>query len=468
MKSIFKLIRRFVMILMLSMIGLLVVNVVLFISLTHQERSSPGGWTMAEELGELLTETEDGEWMLPEEGKEMLSGERVWAVLIEDGTGDVIWHSDDLPGEIPLHYSVGDISWGTRGYIEDYPTTTAARGDDLLILGHPKDRYWKSLYNTWDYKMIAGAPKMLGITLLVNFLVIVLIYVKATSGVLRQVKPIVVGIEALPEGKEVYVREKGLLSDMAAAINRVSEKLRIQDRELRKRETARANWISGVSHDIRTPLSMVMGYAGQLEEDPALSGENRRKAGVIRLQSIRMKNLVNDLNLVSKLEYNMQPVRRECFHLVSVMRKTVVEFINADLEGKYPMSWKTAEHPEDCMIEGDQELMRRAVSNLILNAQIHNPEGCHIFIEVRKEEEQVQVAIEDDGIGVTDEKLDELQHKPHYLMNDGSTAEQRHGLGLLIVKQIVEAHHGTVTFGHGREGGFRVQILLQAAVPRQE
>lgn len=77
---------------------------------------------------------------------------------------------------------------------------------------------------------------------------------------LRSIKPIVSGIQSLPLGEPVYVREKGLLAELAVNINKTSELLRAKNDQLRKKETARANRIAGVSHDIRTPLSMVMGY----------------------------------------------------------------------------------------------------------------------------------------------------------------------------------------------------------------
>ena len=80
---------------------------------------------------------------------------------------------------------------------------------------------------------------------------------------------------------------------------------------LEKRDTARTEWISGVSHDIRTPLSMVMGYADNLENDAALPEEARKQAGIIKEQSLKIKTLIEDLNLTSKLEYQMQPLRME-------------------------------------------------------------------------------------------------------------------------------------------------------------
>lgn len=75
---------------------------------------------------------------------------------------------------------------------------------------------------------------------------------------------------------------------------------------LDKRDRTRTEWIAGVSHDIRTPLSLVQGNAAQLEADPALPGQARHKASVIREQSQRIGKLVSDLNLASKLEYELR------------------------------------------------------------------------------------------------------------------------------------------------------------------
>ena len=458
MKSTFKLVRRFIKILLLSFIGLMVLNIALLIFVVSRSEPNSGGWDATEQLGNELTETQSGAYTLSEQGQEILQQRNAWAILVEDETGDVIWHSDNLPERVPLHYSAADISYYTRGYIEDYPTTTAARGDDLIFMGHPKDMYWKHMWPAFDYQLVANSPKIVLMFLVVNLLAILIIYFVSTSGGLRSVKPIVLGIEELPEGKEVYIKEKGLLSDLATAINQGSEKLMRQDRELKKKETARANWISGISHDIRTPLSMVMGYAGQLEESSTLSEEDRRKASIIRQQSLKMKNLINDLNLASKLEYNMQPLHLESVNLVAIARQCAADFINADLEEKYPLEWKTDENLTACVIQGDKGLLRRAVNNLLNNAQSHNPAGCAISVEVREETDSYCICVEDNGVGVTDEQLEKLRNTPHYMMSDNGTTEPRHGLGLLIVQQIVSAHKGTVSFNHGKQGGFATTI----------
>ena len=86
---------------------------------------------------------------------------------------------------------------------------------------------------------------------------------------------------------------------------------------------------------------MVMGYAGQLENSPSLSETERKKATVIVKQSERMKNLINDLNLASKLEYNMQPIMKKEENAVAVVRQVVVEFMNMDIDDRFPIKWET-------------------------------------------------------------------------------------------------------------------------------
>lgn len=462
MRSVLKLIKRFVMTLLLSLFFLLVLNVVLLAAYGSRYIKDGSDWQAAQTVAEGLWETEEGEFVLSGEAEALLEERGAWAVLIGNGTGAVRWHSENLPEEIPLSYTVAELAWGVRGYIKDYPTSSASHGEDLVIVGHPKTAYWKLLYNSFDYDLIAHMPELLVLLLTVNLVFVFIVYMAVTSGILRSVKPIVRGIEALPEGEDVYVREKGLLSDLAAAINRASERLRAQDRALKRRDMARAGWIRGVSHDIRTPLSMVMGYAGQLEEAPGLDEEERGLAGRIRIQSIRMKNLINDLNLASKLEYNMQPLCREPLNLTAIVRQAAVDFMNLDRDEKYPLAWEE-EGAVSGQITGDKSLLRRAFDNILINVQVHNPEGCSIRIGLRREADKLEIRIEDDGAGVTEEQLEGLARTPRYVWSDGSGGELRHGLGLQLVRRIAKVHGGSAAFSHGRGGrGFCVCLIFPA------
>lgn len=460
MNSVTKFAKRFVGILTLGTVLVLIMNVVIVGMLTINYSSNGSPWTAAKEAAANLRQTKKG-YELSEEMSVRLETDHVWAIFIDNTTLRVVWHTDNLPDSIPMTYTVSDIAGLTRGYIDGYPTFSGEDEKGLMVLGYPKDSYWKHMWPSWDYRLIGDAPKIVLFVLAINIEAVFLIYTIANIRLLKSIKPLTNGIQALPSGESVCVREKGLLSEVAANINKTSEILQTQKIQLRKKETARANWIAGVSHDIRTPLSMIMGYAGQLEESVSLSETEHAKAVVIVRQSERIRQLVNDLNLASKLEYNMQPVHLERQNMIALVRQVIVDFMNMDLADKYPIEWETDEALTVCMVNVDKDLMKRAVSNLIWNSMNHNEQGCRIFVCVKSEGGICSVTVSDDGIGADDEQIDKLNHAPHYMVCDENVDRQRHGLGLLIVKQIVSSHDGTVTIGHGTQGGFCVEIIMK-------
>lgn len=459
MKSIPKLIRRFLGILLLSTVLFLVLNIGFLVAFTMRHTPNSRPWSAAQEAADAMTET-DGVWNISPEMEQKLQSEQVWAVYIDNGTEQALWHSENLPEEIPLQYTASQIASLTRGYLNGYPTFTGAGENGLMILGYPKESFWKHMYANWDYQMIESVPGTILTVLGANIILVLIIYLGANSGLLRSVKPIAEGIQKLPTGEAVSLKERGILSELAADINQTSEMLQTQKYLLRKKDAARANWIAGVSHDIRTPLSMVMGYADQLSESKRLNAEEKKKTEVIVRQSRRIKNLINDLNLASKLEYNMQPLCVKTENAVAVVRQVVVEFMNMDIDQRYPIQWETPEDLKVCLIQADRELLKRAVSNLIQNSMNHNEEGCTIHVSVTETEKNCEICVEDDGQGVTDEELKKLTAAPHYMVCDSNTTEQRHGLGLLIVRQIARSHGGRIVISRGSYNGFAVRIIL--------
>ena len=459
MKNIPKLIRRFVGIMMLSTILLVILNVAFYAIIFVRNMSVFSPWDMAEQAADALQLTDIG-FFLPDDIASKLKEQNVWAVLIDDDTRKVIWKTNNLPNNIPMQYTLSDIAELTRGYVDGYPTFTGESQNGLLILGYPKDSFWKHTRASWNYDFIANLPKNTIIILAINTVLIFLIYAVTNSKLLHSIKPITNGIQNLSSSNPIYIKEKGVLAELAEQINKTSEILQRQTEQLRKKETARANWIAGVSHDIRTPLSMVMGYAGQLASSKNLSEVERKKASVIVKQSKRMKDLINDLNLASKLEYDMQPLTIKRENAISIVRQVIVDFMNMDIDDRFPIEWRTADTLSVCYINADKDLLKRAISNLIQNSINHNERGCVIYASVDDDDNTCRICIEDSGIGASDEQIDSLNNTPHYMVCDTNTTEQRHGLGLLIVKQIINGHNGKVVIDHSEYGGFKVILII--------
>lgn len=459
MKNILKLIRRFVITIILSIFLLLFLNIFLFefIFFKYSTDDSPSDKTF--EIAKMI-KFKDRKYFLPDKEISNLKKQNIWAIVIGNDSKKVIWQTENLPGEIPKEYSVFDIALFSHAYIKGYPVFTTKIRNDLLVLGYPKDSYWKYSTATWNYRLIQNVPNFFLIFLLSNIFFVFLIYIFSNSKLLKSVNPIIKGIQDLPKDNPVNIDEKGVLSELAKSINKTSEILQNQREQLRNKDTARANWIAGVSHDIRTPLSMIMGYASQLKTSSDLSEEMAKKLSVILKQSERIKNLINDLNLASKLEYNMQPFEKKKENAVAVVRQVIVDFLNMDIDEKFPIEWKTKSEFVSCFVNVDKNLIKRALANLIQNSINHNENGCTIYVSVKEDEKNCIICVEDNGIGVSDEELEKLNNTPHYMVCDKNTTEQQHGLGLLIVKQIMDVHNGQVEMKHSEYGGFKVVLQI--------
>lgn len=469
MNNLPKLIRRFTAILLLGFVLLVFANFAVFAFLMAWQWPSiaDSPYNMAIQTGKAF-QTSENRYTLQEDISLQLKEQDIWAFVVDNDTLQIVWKTENVPDTIPASYSLSDIADLSVGYLDGYPTYTGKTENGIVVLGYPKDSFWKHTRASWNYNFVSHFPQIIFLVLVVNIAIILLIYVVANMKFLKPVKPITKGIQDLSVGEPVHIPEKGLLSDISANINRTSNILQEQRQQLKKKETARANWIAGVSHDIRTPLSMVMGYAGQLKDDANLTDEERQMAEVIVKQSERMKNLINDLNLASKLEYNMQPVNLAKQNLIAIVRQVVVDFINMDIEDKYPIAWQTDEVLTICPVNADKDLLKRAVSNLIQNSINHNEQGCKIYVCVMTDDSNCTVVVADNGVGATNEQIEKLNNAPHYMVCDNNTTEQRHGLGLLIVKQIVAAHGGITTIEHSSYGGFLVKLTLPMLLYRSE
>ena len=430
MKSVPKLIRRFVGILLLSSVLIVMINflvlAVLMASQAPDKAASP--YTIAAEAGKALQVSEHGNYVLSESMSAKLEDCGAWAIFIDNVTLQVAWKTDNVPATVPNDYTLSDIANLSVGYLDGYPTYTGENESGIVVLGFPKNSFWKHTRASWDYSLIANSPQTALTVLLVNVVLILAIYVIANMKLLKSVKPITKGIQDLSAGERVHLPETGVLSEISANINRTSDILQKQQEQLRKKETARANWIAGVSHDIRTPLSMVMGYAGQLESSRNLSEAERKKAAVIVKQSGRMKNLINDLNLASKLEYDMQPLMKKQENAVALVRQVVVDFMNMDIDDKFPIEWKTDDKLTACSIDADKDLLKRAISNLIQNSINHNESGCTIYVSVSADNEKCIICVEDSGVGASDEQIEELLVK-------------RYGITSQYAKNLVECDY---------------------------
>ena len=442
---------------MVSIIALfLLLNVVLFFSV--QIWAGQTSETLDLSISEIRDSiTLDGTGHLTAAGElaEMLEENHAWAMVLDD-TGTVIFQSR-LPEELPRRYTTADVAKFSRWYLGDYPVYVQEHPQGLLVVGGEKGsqaKYYFSLTESYVRKLLVG----LAAVFLTNIIVVILLIWKDTRHIEKAVTPILRGIETVSSGQPINLPEKGELAEINRQLNKAGA-------FIAKKDSARADWISGVSHDVRTPLSVILGFAGQLEDNQTLPASAREQASYIRKQGERLRSLISDLNLTSKLEYSMQPLRMEKVYLVELARQVVCEFLDGGLEARYQIVFDSSQESETASVMGDEALLKRALYNLIQNSVIHNPKGCVISVSVARNETGITVMVSDDGIGVSTEKLEKLRATTNHLENTDERLNLRHGLGVLLVRQIVEAHHGTVEIESAPQNGYQTVLVFPGGKP---
>lgn len=396
---------------------------------------------------------DNGSFILNDEAQTLYQQWFVWAMLLDEN-GNVIW-SDNLPQEFSNTYSAHDIAAFSGWYLHDYPVTVWQWEDEnLLVLGSEQDsqfRYKVRISSEVFNGFFNGIPVLFLCYVLASFLLAIFFAYR----MFRRVRPVTNAISELSEQKPIDLPTGGLLNDISVMLNQTSQELQNQRRLLDARDQSRTEWIAGISHDIRTPLSMVMGYAAQMEEDNRLPQEYREGAAVIRIQSQMIKELVSNLNLSSKLDYGWNQAQKIQVPLTPLLRKIVTQYLNSGLDAKYSLSLEISDTASNVFIQGDENLLNRMLQNLINNSLLHNPKGCSVVVSLSFEDQCARLCIADDGIGVK-------PAAPSKKNNGDSPVPPEHGIGLTIVAKIAKVHNGSFSVEINHPRGLRAVILLPA------
>lgn len=389
-------------------------------------------------VAENLSSDSDG-FALPDE----IIPEQYWCILLND-SGDIIW-SKNKPDDIPDHYSLQDVARMTRWFLNDYPVYVDVEDYGLLVLGIPKNSVGK--YPV-EYSMdwFDTLPRRILTVLLINLALATVLALLLGSGLYRRLRILTRGMNDLRRETPVHITEGGIFREIYQSINETSDTIGRKNAVLAARDSARANWISGISHDIRTPLSVITGYSEELAACGELSAENRAKAETITRQSVRIKKLVEDLNLISSLEYDMQPSKKKRISICPLLRRIVADIINNGISDKFEMELNLQN--EKSTVQADESLLERAIFNLLNNSITHNPSGCKIRISQYEQNDTVYIDIEDDGRGVPGEVLDNLSRIP----------KSTHGMGLPMAYRIIHVHGGKFTAVN--EDGLKIHLEL--------
>ncbi|WP_419393013.1 sensor histidine kinase [Cytobacillus praedii] len=225
-------------------------------------------------------------------------------------------------------------------------------------------------------------------------------------------------------------------------------------------EEAKRDWIAGVSHDLKTPLTYIKGYS-KLLLSPDYNWSKEEQHNFIQEiddKGTHMEQLVEDLNLAIRFEgAQLMPINKIAQNIVTFVQQVLADVSNDLRAQKHQFEMYT--ELDALVMEIDSHLLKRALQNIYINAVIHNESPITITTTLKKDQNSLTICIQDNGIGLTKETQQNLFNRYYR----GTTTEQKSegtGLGMAIVKSLIEAHEGVIEVESVIQQGTTFTIIL--------
>ncbi len=248
--------------------------------------------------------------------------------------------------------------------------------------------------------------------------------------------------------------------DQRDEVYQLTQDFNLMARELRRNELLRKDFVSGVTHELKTPLAVIDGYARLLQEDAEqncdlLSPEERREyTSLLSQESQRLLHLCTNMLQVSRLDNNAAPDLRREYRLDEQLRRVLL-FLEPRWSAK---NISIEPELEEISFRGNEDLLEQVWSNLLDNALKFTPEGGRVQVKAESDGQNATVTVTDNGCGMDQEELDLVFDQ--FYQAEASHSGQGFGLGLYIVRRIVELHNGTVWAESAPGEGSSFSVML--------
>lgn len=273
---------------------------------------------------------------------------------------------------------------------------------------------------------------------------------------LRPVRKIIGGIDRLAQGhfetrlSLSHPREFKMLSD---SFNRMAV-------ELQGVELLRSDFVDNFSHEFKTPISSIKGFAEQLRYDDLTEEERADYLDTIIKESQRLAKLSTDILELSKLENQTILPGMQAFDLTEQVRRCILLFEERWEERSLDLDIKL----DECIYTGDKDMLAQVWINLLDNAIKFTPHGGQIDIALTEEGGSVVFTLVDTGIGMDEETVKHAFDK--FYQGDTSHSTKGNGIGLSLVRKMVELRGGDIALMSNPEEGTTVTVTLPIAMPR--
>ena len=455
-----KLTGRFLLSVVIIVVIVLIANIIILIATAVVTRDYPAKITNSPEnftrSFEENISIKEGKPLLSDQGVEKLREANAWIEFL-DTNGNVISHTF-APPEAPTHYSPVELVNKYRYSEGKGYTSYVYFKDDISYIINIQDPETFRYVGVWNLKQTFGWISSYTLYIIIaDILITIIIAFFFGRSLTKPLSQILNHIQNLRNREFTTIQpRKGLYGEVFHNLSEVSNALAMQEKERAQLEKMREEWISNVSHDMKTPLASIRGYAEIMQDETSTKQELKSYAGIIEKQSMHMNDLLEDLNLTMRLRNQQLPLQLQQTNMVTFLREMVIQLLN---EPKYE---HTTIHfmpsTENLYSEIDRHFMERAMYNFIYNALLHNDEDVELTIAIAVEQHELYIKIQDNGKGIEEEDLDHIFER--YYRGTSTAHTDGTGLGTAIARDIIIAHHGEVWMTSIVNEGTTVHILL--------
>lgn len=395
---------------------------------------------------------------IKQSGLKLLQENNLWLQII-DTNGDEI-QSFDKPQEIPGHYSPSDLlniyQNGTGDYSVFLGSIQSGGKEWTYLIGFPMQISKITTYVNKD--RFATAKPIVLVMICVMLLLLIASGFLYSFIITKQMALMRKSIREIALRTYIPVANNGSFGDVYKELNALDSEIKSSDQARAKNEKLREEWIANITHDLKTPLSPIRGYA-ELISDPDSKTEPdeiRKYGGIILKNTAYAEELINDLKLTYQLQNEMLPLNKSDQNIVRFTKELVIDLLNnPEYESRNISFYSTNENVE---FSFDAVFLKRALNNLLTNALVHNSKDTEITVSI-KAEDKIQISIEDNGRGMSKEELDNLFIRYYRGINTEEKPEGS-GLGMAIAKQIIELHGGNILAESKPGSGTRIMIYF--------
>lgn len=407
-------------------------------------------------------ENEDGAIAIKDIGLERLDEYGLWLQVIDESGREVFSHNK--PADYPSNYSASELVKLAESEYENGNTVFVSSFEDSgytwnYIIGFPYAIGKYMLY--YNGETVSRLSPVFRVVLFSISFVGISLFLIYGIWLTRQMGKISRGIDTITLRTYQKLPEKGIFNGIYAALNQMDAEIRHSDQLKNETERARQEWISNITHDLKTPLSPVKGYAELLACGTASDSQTVQEYGSIILKNVdHVEKLINDLKLTYQLESGALPFHPKQVRLVRYLKELVIDIANDPAFSNRSIEFE-CDLPE-ITTTIDPDLFHRAVCNLVVNALVHNPPDTTVTVSVEEDKEKgICLSVRDNGVGISEAEQAKLFTR-YYRGTNTKEKSEGSGLGLAIAKQIMVLHNGEITVKSEAGKGTVFSIVLPA------